>query len=391
MATLKYKTNNGYVPLPTQVVRKTNEENGFGIGVCSTAAATAAKEVAITNYELVKNGFVAIRFTYDVPANATLNINSKGAKAIYYKGSAIAADVIKAGDTVQFCYDGTNYVLVGSSVNTNETVNISVTQIGGNSSDLIGTTVVVSDADSGEVFLNTTWTGSTISLDIPVGTSYKVEGGTISGYITGRVTYVARFNNIRNIELQYKGYGVYVEAIDGTLYSSSTWGASGKTANSVVLITQNNGNYRIGLNTPSVQLFFANQSDMLDYMSPSEIDGYINTKQLINYAKNKDLYYYGAGVYFIDNFKFPNGAGDSFIPSKEQHVILCNNSTAIDACFSACRGSAIGSSVEVHTSTILSDIISGKNTFYDSFWPEDSKMVRWPNQNAIIIPIAYYK
>ena len=112
MATLKYKTNNGYVPLPTQVVRKTNEENGFGIGVCSTAAATAAKEVAITNYELVKNGFVAIRFTYDVPANATLNINSKGAKAIYYKGATITADVIKAGSTAQFVYDGTNYHVI---------------------------------------------------------------------------------------------------------------------------------------------------------------------------------------------------------------------------------------------------------------------------------------
>lgn len=89
----------------------TPEKLGNGIGTCSTAAATAAKEVILQDYELVKNGFVAVTFSYDVPANATLNINSKGAKPIYYQGAAITAGVIKAGDTVTFCYDGTNYVI----------------------------------------------------------------------------------------------------------------------------------------------------------------------------------------------------------------------------------------------------------------------------------------
>lgn len=113
MATLKYKTNNGYVPLPTQVVRKTNEENGFGIGVCSTAAATAAKEVAITNYELVKNGFVAVTFEKGVNvADATLNINSQGAKPIFIGGSALQPGVIRPRTTVTFVYDGTNYNII---------------------------------------------------------------------------------------------------------------------------------------------------------------------------------------------------------------------------------------------------------------------------------------
>ena len=57
MATLKYKTNNGYVPLPTQVVRKTNEENGFGIGICSTAAATAANAVTSISRKYMMNLF----------------------------------------------------------------------------------------------------------------------------------------------------------------------------------------------------------------------------------------------------------------------------------------------------------------------------------------------
>ena len=101
MATLKRKTNNGYEPLPAMVVRKTNAENGNGIGTCSTSSGTALT-VSLTGYELVTNGFVAVTFSNDVPANATLNVNNKGAKPIYYKGSAITADTIKADDTVMF-------------------------------------------------------------------------------------------------------------------------------------------------------------------------------------------------------------------------------------------------------------------------------------------------
>lgn len=77
---------------------------GFGYGTCTTAAATVAKVASINSYTLVAGGIVAIKFDNDVPAGATLNISSKGAKAIYYKGAAITAGVIKAGDIVTFCY-----------------------------------------------------------------------------------------------------------------------------------------------------------------------------------------------------------------------------------------------------------------------------------------------
>ena len=82
---------------------------GFGYGVCDTAEATVAKAVTISSYTLVVGGIVVIKFTYGVPANATLNIRTRGAKKIFYKGSAITAGVIKAGDTVTLIYDGTQY------------------------------------------------------------------------------------------------------------------------------------------------------------------------------------------------------------------------------------------------------------------------------------------
>lgn len=53
---------------------------------------------------LTAGGIVAVKFAYDVPANATLNINSEGAKAIYNRDAPIGAGVIKAGDTATFIY-----------------------------------------------------------------------------------------------------------------------------------------------------------------------------------------------------------------------------------------------------------------------------------------------
>ena len=90
----------------------TNVKLGHGYATCSTAEATVAKVGTLSSYTLVTGGIVAVKFTYAVPASATLNINSKGAKAIYYKGAAITANVIKAGDTATFMYNGTYYHLL---------------------------------------------------------------------------------------------------------------------------------------------------------------------------------------------------------------------------------------------------------------------------------------
>lgn len=89
-----------------------NYSFGNGWGTCDTAAATVAKVVTFASYTLAKNGICAVKFTYDVPASATLNINNRGAKAVYYRGAAITAGVINAGDIGLFVYDGTYYQLV---------------------------------------------------------------------------------------------------------------------------------------------------------------------------------------------------------------------------------------------------------------------------------------
>ncbi len=90
------------------------EEMGMGYGVCATASATDAKVATLTDYTLTKNGFVSIKFENAVYGGATLNINSEGAKPIYYRGSAIISGIIGEGDTVTFVYDGTKYIFVSS-------------------------------------------------------------------------------------------------------------------------------------------------------------------------------------------------------------------------------------------------------------------------------------
>lgn len=91
-----------------------NASLGNGYATCDTAESTTAKVAAFVNgtYSLVTNGIVSVKFTYAVPANATLNIDSKGAKAIYFNGAAITAGIINAGDTVTFFYDNTKYNIV---------------------------------------------------------------------------------------------------------------------------------------------------------------------------------------------------------------------------------------------------------------------------------------
>ena len=96
---------------------------GFGYGTCNTAEATTAKVATLASYGLIKNGIVSIKFSYAVPASSTLNINSKGAKSIYFRNTAITANVIKAGDTATFIYDGSYYQLLSVDRWHNDIVN----------------------------------------------------------------------------------------------------------------------------------------------------------------------------------------------------------------------------------------------------------------------------
>ena len=82
---------------------------------CDTAAATAAKVATITpgsNFSLETGARVAVKFTNaNTVASPTLNVNSTGAKAIYFKNAALSSsNYWSAGQIIDFIYDGTNWV-----------------------------------------------------------------------------------------------------------------------------------------------------------------------------------------------------------------------------------------------------------------------------------------
>ena len=93
------------------------ETFGIGYATCSTAETTSAKVAVFSGYVLRKNGIIAVKFTYAVPANSTLNINRKGAKNIFYRGAKITAGIINAGDIATFVYDGAQYQLISVDAN----------------------------------------------------------------------------------------------------------------------------------------------------------------------------------------------------------------------------------------------------------------------------------
>lgn len=79
---------------------------------CATAAATAAKTVTASWFTLRVGGSMKIKMTYanTAASGVTLNINSTGAKSLYYDGAAVSANnTWEAGETIEVYYDGTSY------------------------------------------------------------------------------------------------------------------------------------------------------------------------------------------------------------------------------------------------------------------------------------------
>ena len=83
---------------------------GFGYGVCSTAGATAAKVVSITNFVLTPGSDVHVLFQNAFTASTpTLSINGSAAKPIKLFGNAMPMGKVKNNTILNMNYDGTNF------------------------------------------------------------------------------------------------------------------------------------------------------------------------------------------------------------------------------------------------------------------------------------------
>lgn len=111
---------------------------------CTTQGNVAVKTVSISNFRLVIGARIVVKFNYTHTStdNATLNVSSTGAKPIlkftphsYYSPDGVSGQYITSkhswcfGESLELVYDGTNWVIIGSSGYTSGGRNSSVITI----------------------------------------------------------------------------------------------------------------------------------------------------------------------------------------------------------------------------------------------------------------------
>lgn len=93
---------------------------GVYYGECSTAAATQAKTVTITDFPTTLTAGLSVRIKFTngqtYAGTPTLQVNSTGAKSIYRSSSAGDQYMWYTGEVLDFVYDGTNWVAINEAV-----------------------------------------------------------------------------------------------------------------------------------------------------------------------------------------------------------------------------------------------------------------------------------
>ena len=189
---------------------------GNGYGTCSTEAATVAKTVALSSYALSTQGRVSVRFDENVPAAATLNINSKGAKAIYYKGAAITEGIILGGDIVTFVYNGTQYEIVNIY---REDEDIDQEYFGGSHISIDGNIISVSDLGDYKDLLTTNKDTMVNAINELVGVDQALIGdiNTVQTNLDTNVSNLqAQINNFANTGAVANAVSNSLVQIDGS-------------------------------------------------------------------------------------------------------------------------------------------------------------------------------
>lgn len=150
-------------------------------GACSTAASTAAKTVSVTNGTVTLSSGLTVRVKFanaNTANSPTLNVNSKGAKNIFHNGSQITTGANKAllAGICEFCYDGTQWHLVGNYIPSkmSDVASISVVAVTADTSSSCSITGSGNDGKS-QTIIYTNSSGSDKTVTVP--TTYKTPDG----------------------------------------------------------------------------------------------------------------------------------------------------------------------------------------------------------------------
>ena len=283
-------------------------------------------------------------------------------------------------------------------------MNITLTQVGGSSSDLIGVIITITDDDDGSTLFTATWNGGTITTAIEMFTNYTISVETVAGYLAcAPQSYQAGYQTERSISFQYRALGAFVEATDGTLYTAAQWSSAGKTPNSIVLLT-NVCKFRIALSETKLPITSSDnfRAPLENYLTaiPSaenaklDYDGFNNTSKIIqfNIAYNQNTTSYAAPYCRAFSFSYPHGQkGD--LPALGQLWIMSQNKTEINSCLTACGGSVIASSSDFFDSYRSSTNATINSNNARCVWVVNNNNVNGGssiNDTLIIRPVCEY-
>ena len=244
------------------------------------------------------------------------------------------------------------FVLGGGSTSPskpNIAVLVSLSQINGSATDLIGATITITDDDTSEVLFTSTWEGAAVKTYIPVFTNFTISTSSVEGYKNFSNSYYAD-EFIKEIIVYYYGYGIYIEDTNHKLYTSSQWSSQGKTANSIVCITPQHS-FRAALDrmdSTKRAIHSANTDAIKNYITvysytptPQYIedwDGQGNTQKIINFntAYGTNTMEYAAPA--AASFLFPDGTTKGYLPSVQEMWFIFQNLTTVNTCLSKCGG-----------------------------------------------------
>lgn len=110
-------------------------------GISATTANVQTKSVDCQGFTLAQGARIMVKYTATNTANnPKLDVNSTGAKNIYYHNAPIGKEFLKANEVHEYVYDGTNWIYVGTLA-----INIGITVDSSNS-----TLYITSPIDNGD-------------------------------------------------------------------------------------------------------------------------------------------------------------------------------------------------------------------------------------------------
>ena len=177
----------------------------FGV----TAGGTTAYTVSLTGVTLTVGTLIACKFNSTNASSATLNVNSLGAKPIYYKGAVITASQITANYVVLLVYE-TNTVSTGcwtviwsygynadsntvpsAYCSTSASINAKIGTMSGytlTANTYVHVTIVNANTYAGKITLNINSTGAKdiyINGTVSSASNYTLPAGTYIAYYDG--------------------------------------------------------------------------------------------------------------------------------------------------------------------------------------------------------------